>query len=118
MRQPARLASSSYPLLRLSVLLLLMLLALDSPLVSIVAAQEAPPSLPVPLPPPAKPPPGYTIAKTNKASIYVEPGGDSDAEAFARSWGLLIDDAIDQLETFLPPLSGKIDVYVYASDAS
>src|SRR4029453_1950601 len=96
MRQPARLASCFYPLLRLSVLLTLMLVALDLPLASIVAAQEAPPSLPVPPPPPVKPPPGYTTAKTNQARIYVEPGGDRDAEAFARSWGLLVDDAINQ----------------------
>ena len=118
MRQPARPAPGSYSLLRLSVLLMLMLVALDFPLASMVAAQEAPPSLPVPAPPPAKPPAGYTSAETNQARIYVEPGGDNDAEAFARSWGLLIDDAIEQLETFLPALPDKIDLYVYASEAS
>jgi len=118
MRQPARPASGTYLLLRLSVLLLLIFVAVDWTMVPEAGAQEAPPSLPVPPPPPIKPPAGYTTAQTNHARIYVEPGGDSDAEAFARSWGLLIDDAIDQLETFLPPLPDKIDVYVYNSDAS
>jgi len=97
---------------------MLTLVGLTFPLAPLVAAQEAPPSLPLPAPPPAKPPPGYTTARTNQARIYVEPGGDSDAEAFARSWGLLIDDAIEQLETFLPALPDKIDLYVYASEAS
>src|SRR4051794_13656077 len=117
MRQPARPATGFYPL-RLSVLVMLTLVGLTFPLAPLVAAQEAPPSLPLPAPPPAKPPAGYTTARTNQARIYVEPGGDSDAEAFARSWGLLIDDAIEQLETFLPALPDKIDLYVYASEAS
>ena len=97
---------------------MVMVVALDLPWAAVAAEEEAPPSLPVPAPPPVKPPAGFTSAETNHARIYVEPGGDSDAEAFARSWGLLIDDAIDQLETFLPPLSGQSDLYVYASDAS
>jgi hypothetical protein len=118
MRQPARPSSGSNFLLKSSVLLMVILAALSWCVVPGAAAQEAPPSLPVPPPPPVKPPPGYTRADTNHARIYVEPGGDSDAEAFARTWGLLVDDAIDQLETFLPALPDKVDLYVYASDES
>ena len=41
-----------------------------------------------------------------------------DAAAFARSWGLLIDDGSASSSRFLPSLDDKIDVYVYVSDAS
>ena len=73
---------------------------------------------PIPPPPPADPPAGFTSAETERARIHVEPGAEVDAEAFARSWGLLIDDGLDQLETFLPSLRDQIDVYVYVSDDS
>lgn len=82
------------------------------------AWQAAPPSLPIPPPPPADPPAGFTSAASERARIHVEPGADSDAVAFTRSWGLLIDDGIRQLESFLPSLHDQIDVYVYVSDAS
>jgi hypothetical protein len=82
------------------------------------AWQTAPPSLPIPPPPPAKPPPGFTTTQTERARFYVEPGGAVDAVAFSHAWGLLIDDALDQLDAFLPSLPDKIDVYVYMSDAS
>ena len=75
-------------------------------------------SLPIPPPPPADPPEGFTSAETERARIYVEPGGEIDADGFARSWGLLIDDGLGQLEAFLPSLNDKIDIYVYVSDGS
>jgi len=80
--------------------------------------QTAPSSLPIPPPPPTEPPQGFTSAETERARIYVEPGGEIDATAFSRTWGLLIDDGLDQLESFLPSLHDKIDVYVYVSEDS
>ncbi|MCA9877232.1 MAG: hypothetical protein KC442_05610 [Thermomicrobiales bacterium] len=74
---------------------------------------EAPPSLPIPPPPPAALPPGYTSAETTRARIHVAPGSALDAGAFARDWGLLIDDGMEQLDAFLPPFRDKLDVYVY-----
>ena len=79
---------------------------------------SAPPSLPILPPPPPRPPAGFTSAETEHARIYVEPGAEADADAFARSWGLLIDDAVDQLATFLPPLPDKVSIVVYASEQS
>jgi hypothetical protein len=84
---------------------------------ALAAQDDAAPS-PLPPPPPAKPPPGFTRAATEHARIYVEPGGETDADAFARTWGLLIDDAIDQLAAFLPPLAAPVDIYVYTREAS
>ncbi len=81
-----------------------------------LAWQVAPPSLPIPPPPPARPPAGFSSAETDFARIYVEPGASLDAAAFARSWGLLIDDGVQQLGAFLPPLNDKIDIYVYADE--
>lgn len=87
-----------------------------------VAAQDsslpAPLSQPMPPPPPARPPAGFTSAETEFSRIHVAPGGDIDATAFARSWALFIDDATAQLETFLPPLADKSDVYVYVDAAA
>src|SRR5215208_2048893 len=84
----------------------------------VAAWQTAPPSQPIPAPPPADPPEGFTSAETERARIHVEPGAEIDATTFARTWGLLIDDGLDQLESFLPPLRDKIDVYVYVSEES
>src|SRR5215211_6508269 len=103
---------------RLSIALSVVVLTLTSTAPLVAAWQTAPPSLPMPPPPPADPPEGFTSAETEQARIHVEPGSEIDADAFARSWGLLIDDGIGQLESFLPPLDDKIDVYVYVSDVS
>jgi hypothetical protein len=85
--------------------------------VSLAAArQSAPVSRPLPPPPPARPPAGFTSAVTERARILVEPGAETDATAFARSWGLLVDDALGQLESFLPPLRDRIDIYVYVHE--
>jgi hypothetical protein len=93
-----------------------MLLCTGAPGVAAQAMPEAPPSLPIPPPPPAAPPPGFTSAETARARIHVAPGSAQDADGFARDWGLLIDDGMDQLETFLPPFPDKIDIYVYQDD--
>jgi hypothetical protein len=79
---------------------------------------EAPASLPIPPPPPAAVPPGFTSAETARARIHVAPGSAQDADAFARDWGLLIDDGMDQLDAFLPPFPDKLDIYVYPGDAA
>src|SRR5215216_1419565 len=105
-------------LTRLALALLIVVVSLTSAAPRVAAWQTAPPSLPLPPPPPADPPEGFTSAETERARIHVESGSEIDADAFARSWGLLIDDGLDQLESFLPPLVDKIDVYVYVSDAS
>lgn len=110
-----------HPLRRLPALLVLCLALSFVPLPALAvqpSLPDAPPSLPIPPPPPAKPPPGFSSMETERARIHVEPGTEIDADAFARSWGLLIDDALGQLATFLPPLADKTDVYVYASEAS
>ena len=103
---------------RLAFALSIVVLTLTSAAPRVAAWQIAPPSLPLPVPPPADPPEGFTSAETERARIYVEPGSEINADAFARSWGLLIDDGLGQLESFLPPLDDKIDVYVYVSDGS
>ena len=103
---------------RLSLALAIVVLTLASEAPLVAAWQTAPPSLPIPPPPPADPPEGFTSAETERARIHVEPGAETDADAFARSWGLLIDDGLDQLESFLPSLEDKIDVYVYVSEGS
>ena len=103
---------------RLSLALAIVVLTLASEAPLVAAWQTAPPSLPIPPPPPADPPEGFTSAETERARIHVEPGAETDAGAFARSWGLLIDDGLDQLESFLPSLEDKIDVYVYVSEGS
>jgi hypothetical protein len=79
---------------------------------------EAPASLPILPPPPAAVPPGFTSAETARARIHVAPGSAQDADAFARDWGLLIDDGMDQLDAFLPPFRDKLDIYVYPGDAA
>jgi hypothetical protein len=103
---------------RLSLALSLAVLTLSSAAPLVAAWQSASPSLPMPPPPPADPPEGFTSAEIERARIHVEPGAEIDANAFSRSWGLLIDDGLDQLASFLPPLEDKIDVYVYVSDGS
>jgi hypothetical protein len=100
----------------LALLTVLLLSTSGAPLVS--GWQSAPLSLPIPPPPPAAPPEGFTSTETEHARIHVEPGTDVDADAFTRAWGLLIDDGMGQLETFLPSLYDKIDVYVYVNDDS
>src|SRR5215212_1537787 len=105
-------------LTRLALALSIVVLTLTSAAPHVAAWQAAPPSLPLPPPPPADPPEGFTSAETERARIHVEPGGEIDADAFARSWGLLIDDGLGQLESFLPLLNDKIDVYVYVGDRS
>jgi hypothetical protein len=105
-------------LTRLALVLSIVVLTLATAAPHVAAWQTAPSSLPLPPPPPADPPEGFTSTETEHARIHVEPGGEIDADAFARSWGLLIDDGLDQLESFLPPLDDKIDVYVYVSDVS
>jgi hypothetical protein len=97
---------------RLSLALSIVVLTLASAAPLVAAWQTAPPSLPIPPPPPADPPEGFTSAETERARIHVEPGAETDADTFSRSWGLLIDDGLDQLESFLPSLEDKIDVYV------
>ncbi len=79
---------------------------------------EAPPSLPIPPPPPARPPAGFVSAESEFSRIHVEPGAAVDAEGFARGWALLIDSAIAQLQTFLPPPRDKLELYVYSGPAS
>ena len=113
-----RRASMRYGLTRLSLALVAVLLAVTGAAPPAAAWQTAPPSLPIPPPPPADPPAGFTSAVSERARIHVEPGADINADAFARSWGLLLDDGIHQLESFLPSLTDQIDVYVYVSDAS
>src|SRR5215204_5626453 len=117
-----RLCSPAHPtrvfLSRLALALSIIILTFASAAPLVAAWQNAPPSLPLPPPPPADPPEGFTSAETERARIHVEPGGEIDADAFARSWGLLIDDGLDQLESFLPSLEDKIDVYVYVSEGS
>src|SRR5215212_12145503 len=103
---------------RLSLALWIITFALTSAAPLAAAWQTVPSSLPIPPPPPAEPSQGFTNAETERARIYVEPGGEIDAPAFARTWGLLIDDGLDQLESFLPSLHDKIDVYVYVSEDS
>lgn len=103
-------------LTRLALAFLLALAALLPATAPGLAMQTAPPSLPMPPPPPVTAPPGFTTAETERVRILAEPGGAFDAAGFARDWGLLVDDALGQLEAFLPPLSGKVDIYVYASD--
>ena len=103
---------------RLSIVLSIVVLTLTSAAPRVAAWQTAPASLPIPPPPPADPPEDFTSAETERARIHVEPGSEIDADAFARSWGLLIDDGLGQLESFLPSLDDKIDVYVYVSDSS
>src|SRR5215204_4806414 len=98
-------------LTRLALALSIVVFTLTSAAPHVAAWQAAPPSLPLPPPPPADPPEGFTSAETERSRIHVEPGGEIDADAFARSWGLLIDDGIDQLQSFLPPLDDKIDVH-------
>src|SRR4051794_31887330 len=109
-------AHSGAQLTRLAFALSIIALTLTSAAPRVAAWQTAPPSLPIPPPPPADPPEGFTSAETERARIYVEPGGEIDADGFARSWGLLIDDGLGQLEAFLPSLNDKIDIYVYVSD--
>jgi hypothetical protein len=120
MRQPPRATTNCIwaPVIRTSLALLTVLLALVNAAAPAAAWQSAPDSQLLPPPPPARPPAGFTSVETEYARIHVEPGADTDAAAFARSWGLLIDDAIGQLGAFLPALRGKIDVYVYSSDAA
>jgi len=103
---------------RLTLALSIVTLVLTSAAPLVAAWQTAPPSLPIPPPPPADPPEGFTSAETEHARIHVEPGAGTDAVAFARTWGLLIDDGLDQIGSFLPPLRDKIDVYVYVSEES
>src|ERR671911_513850 len=98
---------------RLALALSVVTLTLTSAAPLVAAWQTTPPSLPIPPPPPADPPEGFTSAETEHARIPVEPGTEIDAAAFARTWGLLIDEGLDQLGSFLPPLRDKIDVYVY-----
>lgn len=115
---PRRLPTAiRYGLSGLPLALVSMLLVLAN-VAPAAAWQTAPPSLPIPPPPPADPPAGFTSAASERARIHVEPGADVDAEAFTRSWGLLIDDGVRQLESFLPSLDDQIDVYVYVNDAS
>ncbi|MCC7023754.1 MAG: hypothetical protein IT338_13085 [Thermomicrobiales bacterium] len=108
MRSHPCLPSSAPPPFRLAPLLIAVITLLGTAMPAI-AWQAAPtPAAPA----------GFSKAETEHARIYVETGGESDAEGFARSWGILVDDALDQLATFLPPLHDKIEVYVYVSDAS
>jgi hypothetical protein len=110
------------PLLRTTFVLLAAVIVLCGTVASGAAWQTSPQppptSLPIPPPPPAQPPPGFTSAESEHARFYVEPGTQTDADAFARSWGLLVDDALGQLAAFLPPLPDKADIYVYSSDES
>src|SRR5829696_3476494 len=103
---------------RLSLALLIVTLMLTSAEPLVAAWQTAPSSLPIPPPPPAEPPQGFASAEAERARIYVAPGAEIDPTAFAGTWGLLIDDGLDQLGSFLPSLHDKIDVYVYASEDS
>jgi len=117
MSHPARVSIALCSLMRRFVALVLVVVALGV-VSSPVRAQSAPPSLPMPAPPQVQPPAGFSNAETEFARIHVEPGAATDANGFARTWGLYIDEALGQLATFLPPLPGKIDVYVYATDVS
>jgi hypothetical protein len=115
---PRRVLVSGPPLFRRALALVSVLLVALGTVQPATAWQSAPTPIAIPPPPPAGPPAGFTTAETNRANIYVEPGGSDDAAAFARAWGLLIDDALDQLATFLPLHRDKIDVYIYVSDTS
>ncbi|MCA9862226.1 MAG: hypothetical protein KC432_04370 [Thermomicrobiales bacterium] len=92
------------------------LLCVGQPGVDAQGMPEAPASLPMPPPPPATVPRGFTSAETARARIHVAPGSAQDADGFARDWGLLIDDGMDQLDAFLPPFRDKVDIYVYPDD--
>ena len=118
MRPRSHLPTTGTLVVRFSFALLSVILILTAGAPLIGAWQAAPASLPLPPPPPADPPVGFTSAETERSRIHVEPGTEVDADAFTRSWGLLIDDGMGQLETFLPPLRDKIDVYVYVSEDS
>ncbi len=118
MRSVSSGASGRVRLIRLSLALLTALFSIISAAPLVAAWQSAPPSLPIPAPPPVRPPAGFTSAETERTRILVEPGSDVDATGFARSWGLLVDDGLGQLETFLPSMPDQIDIYVYASEAS
>jgi hypothetical protein len=118
MRRCSRRRPTGDFLSRLSIALAIVVLTLTSAVPRVAGWQTAPASLPIPPPPPADPPEGFTSAETERARIHVEPSSEIDADAFARSWGLLIDDGLGQLESFLPSLDDKIDVYVYVSDGS
>src|SRR5215213_4446372 len=117
-----RLCSQAGPttafLSRLALALSIVAVTLMTAAPLVAAWQTAPPSQPIPPPPPADPPEGFTSAETERARIHVEPGAEIDATTFARTWGLLIDDGLDQLGSFLPPLRDKIDVYVYVNEDS
>jgi hypothetical protein len=104
--------------IRLSLTLLIALLLFMGLAPATSARQADLSSPPLPPPPPARPPDGFSGAETEFARIHVEPGAETDAAAFARAWGLLIDDGIDQLASFLPTLPGKVDFYVYISEES
>jgi hypothetical protein len=99
-----------------ALLAALLLLAALAP--AALARQDAPAGMPILPPPPARAPAGFSSAETEFARIHVEPGDQLDAAAFARAWGLLIDDALGQLATFLPPLGAKVDIYVYTEPVS
>lgn len=99
---------------RVLMLLVLALLATGQ----IALAADAPRSLPIPPPPPAAAPPGFSTAETERARIMVGPGSPQDATAFARIWGLQIDEAQGQLDAFLPPRRDKVDIAIYADDAA
>jgi hypothetical protein len=58
----------------------------------------------------------FSSAETEFARIFVAPDASTDAESFARTWGLLIDSAVDQLGAFLPLPADKIDLFLYADD--
>ena len=113
MRRPIPSPTAVTALFRASLALLVALVALTSLAPAAAAWQDPPPNLPIPPAPPARPPAGYTSAETEFTRIHVQPSGEVDAPAFARAWGLLIDDALGQLATFLPSLRDKIDLYVY-----
>jgi hypothetical protein len=71
-------------LTRLALVLPIVVLTLASAARDVAAWQTAPSSLPLPPPPPADPPEGFTSTETERARIHVEPGGEIDADAFAR----------------------------------
>lgn len=100
--------------------LFVMLMSLPALPASALQTQRgaSPPEIPLPPPPPVNPPPGFTLAETVRARIYVEQGADGHVETFVVSWGPHIDEALRQLAAFLPPPRAMVDVYVYSSEAS
>ena len=102
---------------RLSLALAIVVLTLASEAPLVAAWQTAPPSLPIPPHPPLTRLRASPAPRPN-APRFTSSRAPRPTPTPSRILGLLIDDGLDQLESFLPSLDDKIDVYVYVSDGS